>query len=765
MNEDRLARIQQWKRLRPTKSGELHKLLVGHGVPIRVVRPVAGQETTAGRYPPGAAWEKHLGPLDVDEAWLAQFRDTVTVDGIEMTVGAIAILGERAYGKGVSGGLDVIDVDPRSGGKESWERLVELEAVPKVLAWQRTASGGWHAFIHPLGLRKIRNLLPGLDYLAGTAAGEGRAFVYITPTLGISKGPDPEPGSNSRYVVDADLAEIALPEGYDWRGGADRLRELAVEHKRRPEKKPERAKSPTRRGGGSQELDPRWAGYLAGAVTQELDRLRELHGLPWDRGHGHDQTTYAVAATLLDLADSAWNPWTREEAESAWRAALDPAYTDHWIATKWRSAEASVTGDGRPEPDFTGHVPLDVSDIEQWGQALASGAAYDPDDPFCAGTTSDGADPLQAFERDVAKEIARERVRREARRRLAAESETGERFVVLTAAQLDEMPDEPRMRVAGMIPWGAGTLVVARRKVGKTTFVLNLVRSLLSGEKFLGEYDVIPVAENKKVAFLNYELSAGQMKIWVRDVGLRANSHLLVVNLKGCRNPLSHPEDRAALAEQLREANVEIVVVDPFRVAASGIEQNSASEVSAWLAELDDFVRAQVGATEVVLIAHAGKVGESARGNSALEDWPDSIINVEKRDDGQRTFGAFGRDVDIDTRFLSFEESTRRLTAGELVEEGRVAKARKLSDRDAAVVQIVRDNPGITTNKIAAKLSILRLGLRTTAELTRLIDVHEERGLLRREPGPRNSMQHFATDAQPANYAVGLEVFDDTPDD
>jgi hypothetical protein len=54
--------------------------------------------------------------------------------------------------------------------------------------------------------------------------------------------------------------------------------------------------------------------------------------------------------------------------------------------------------------------------------------------------------------------------------------------------------------------------------------------------------------------------------------------------------------------------------------------------VGAWLIGLDQFARAEVGARDVVLSAHAGWNGERTRGASALEDWADSIITMTKDD-------------------------------------------------------------------------------------------------------------------------------------
>ena len=131
------------------------------------------------------------------------------------------------------------------------------------------------------------------------------------------------------------------------------------------------------------------------------------------------------------------------------------------------------------------------------------------------------------------------------------------------AGLLDDVlarPLEPPYRIEDVLPSDAGLLVVAQRKTGKTTLELNLARSLITGDKFLGRFAVRPVKD--RVAILNYEVSAGQLARWANEAGV-PKDRLYLVNLRGRRNPLHHPEDRKRLAELLIENEVESVIVDP----------------------------------------------------------------------------------------------------------------------------------------------------------------------------------------------------------
>lgn len=73
--------------------------------------------------------------------------------------------------------FDVIDVDPRNGGKGSLASMIRDGLVPVVLRVVATPSGGWHLYVAPLGVGKF-NPLPGIDVQAGGA------FVLVPPSEG-----------------------------------------------------------------------------------------------------------------------------------------------------------------------------------------------------------------------------------------------------------------------------------------------------------------------------------------------------------------------------------------------------------------------------------------------------------------------------------------------------------------------------------------------------------------------------------------------------
>ncbi len=194
--------------------------------------------------------------------------------------------------------------------------------------------------------------------------------------------------------------------------------------------------------------------------------------------------------------------------------------------------------------------------------------------------------------------------------------------------------------------------------------MLNYARALLTGQPFLGEFPIIPLEQHQRIAFLNFEVGGKMLARWAHDIGIDED-RLYLVNLRGRRNPLGRDDDRAQLADQLRSLDVAVVMVDPFGRAYTGESQNDNAEVQRFLVDLDMFVRTEVGATDLVLAAHAGWDGERTRGASALEDWPDTIITLTgdgEGEDRKRFMRALGRDVEVVEDEVLMDPLTRNLS-------------------------------------------------------------------------------------------------------
>lgn len=312
-----------------------------------------------------------------------------------------------------------------------------------------------------------------------------------------------------------------------------------------------------------------------------------------------------------------------------------------------------------------------------------------------------------------------------------------------TLAEILARPAGPPQRIEGLIPAGGRLLLTAQRKVGKTTMVGNLARSLLSGEPFLGRFGVRPLEGSLVV--LNYEVSAATFATWMSEIGV-PEDRLIVVNVRGRQNLLADATGREALVRLALEAEAEALIVDPFGRAFTGKSQNEATEVSQWLGRLDE-VAEESGCSELIVTAHAGWDGDRTRGSSALEDWPD-VIAVMTRDatTDQRFLRADGRDVFIAEDALEYDPDTRLLTASGAGSRATVTSREKQLGLVQAVVAEVTARPGL--NVAALEKALQEDGHRFQhGAVGRAAGQAVDAGLLRRELGPRNSKLFYLTES------------------
>lgn len=328
--------------------------------------------------------------------------------------------------------------------------------------------------------------------------------------------------------------------------------------------------------------------------------------------------------------------------------------------------------------------------------------------------------------------------------RALAELEPAEPFDVGSLAEILARPDTERFRVGGLLLSEGFTTVVAARKTGKTTFNLNLADSLLSGRDFLGQFPVEPV--EGRIALLNFEVAAKQVAHWASLVGVDPD-RFDIVTLRGRRNPLLHPQDRADLAKYLREREVEFLFVDPFSRAFYGDSQQDNTQVQAFLSDLDVFARSEVGARDVVLNVHAGWNADRSRGASALEDHPDSIIWLKPgdREKGDRStyIEAKGRDVDVEEMQLAFDPATYRLSLTGEGSRREVKLAQKQSDLEPAILQLVAAEPGINTKGITENLRTARVPFQKGDE-TKALKAMLDAGRIGWRKGERNASLWYA---------------------
>lgn len=410
-----------------------------------------------------------------------------------------------------------------------------------------------------------------------------------------------------------------------------------------------------------------------------------------------DQVSSAIRGldALAELPVKGRHPWPGVPEGLGWD--LGPLYMAE------RLIQAANSGVGytieQAQADFMEHAPASEGSYDReykWGQAVkyvgTQPMPYEhPDEVFDPET---GQAKPEKMDKDVLAELHKLRVRHAAQEAFRSENEpSAPPFDSGTLGEILARPPEPPMRIDGLVPWDASTLLVAMRKTGKTTLTLNLARSLLTGRDFLGKFAVLPVSGI--VGILNYEVSGATLARWAEEHGLD-HRRFYMVNLRGRRNPLSHAQDRALLAARLRGRGVESLIVDPFGRAYTGVNQNDPGEVGTFLSDLDAFARTDVGARDLILTAHAGWVAEHSRGSSTIEDWPDSIITMTRdpKDQDIRFLSAMGRDIDMEEDRLDFDRPTRTLSLSGAGSRKRIKAVKEDAETKDDILDVLRANPG-----------------------------------------------------------------------
>nr|ABP44459.1 hypothetical protein Mflv_1981 [Mycolicibacterium gilvum PYR-GCK] len=241
--------------------------------------------------------------------------------------------------------------------------------------------------------------------------------------------------------------------------------------------------------------------------------------------------------------------------------------------------------------------------------------------------------------------------------------------------QLTETPPEVDWIVRDL--WVGNAQVNAQKKSGKTTLLMNAAVALLTGQPFLGQFEV-NVDSDCRVGYLNMELTKGQFNRWLRemDVPDDATKRLELYHGRELgRLDLANDVVAEWLIRWLRETGVSVLLMDPlgsFYDQPSGGDPNAA--YLRWWACLERVVL-EAGLRGVLIAHHAGyseEGGNRARGASAMMDKPDVNLtyrynvgegsHTDAPVDTKRYLSAFGRDVDIHEFELEYSAPTRLLT-------------------------------------------------------------------------------------------------------
>lgn len=305
---------------------------------------------------------------------------------------------------------------------------------------------------------------------------------------------------------------------------------------------------------------------------------------------------------------------------------------------------------------------------------------------------------------------------------------------------------EPAMKYAieDVLPVNGNAMIFAQYKTGKTTFVLEVVRSLVDRSPFLGTFGV---NTEGNVALWNYELAGDMMDSWLRDVEFEHPERLRLLNLRGKRIPMHTKPGQKWVIKWLRDRNIRTWIIDPAVRAMIGWGDENDNNAVTLFTDMLDEIKDKAGVSELIIAHHTGRAiqeqgEERARGATRWDDWPDSRWILTKINGGDTRFiRMLGRGKDLPERALSYEAEHRRLT---LVGGGDpLASADRATFEDRALATKILDfitaNPGLSKNKVMDGV-----GLTSQRKAGPILSALVSSGKVYTVAGPNKSQLHYA---------------------
>lgn len=240
---------------------------------------------------------------------------------------------------------------------------------------------------------------------------------------------------------------------------------------------------------------------------------------------------------------------------------------------------------------------------------------------------------------------------------------------------LDEPDEDASWLIGDLCAVDGHALLTAQKKIGKSSMLANLVRSLADGDPFLDHFPVRRLAEDERVVLLDFEMSRSRVKNELRVQSINTAGAVAADGLRGRGGEFNilDRKRRAEWAKVIRDLGCRVLIIDPLSpiIGALGLDENDNSQM-ARLCGAMSALKEESGARELIVAHHMGHSNERGRGASTLEGWPDSLWRlVADRDEGRepeadapRFLTAVGRDVALPETALTFDPTTKRLSLG-----------------------------------------------------------------------------------------------------
>lgn len=481
---------------------------------------------------------------------------------------------------------DFLDEDPRNGGDASVGELHAAGAWPVVFGEASTKSGGRHYVVSAMRERKVTGLLPGLDYQGGDETGQGRGFVWIAPTIGLSKAHTDESGRPVArpyaWTQEPDL-EWLSDFGRDARGASldgstDGLRQRLAGHRAKRTKRIEKARE--REGSKARDFTPAQMDHFL-APADAAVRSAAIGEIE-ERANAYACMLSHFVPALL-TAEQAYDRLTDALGETAY----DPTHpASSWEADKFIAVIADIGG--RAPGDWHAVRGTDpATHAEQIEQAVA---AVDPSGDEVTALLAEMLPPSVLRERKSPRYLIKGLLTMDSTPWLIGGPGSKKSFVALDMAA----------HVALGKPWQG-------RRVNKGIAILIMGEGAGSIGKRIKAWETKhgPMPDDA-LRVLPRPVQAGDPKAWA--VLIRACERL-----------------RAALDPELGM----FVVVDTQARATLGLDENSAQEMGVYVDAVTALKEVTGGC--VMSVHHTTKAGQGTRGSGALDGAQDTRLLMESK--------------------------------------------------------------------------------------------------------------------------------------
>lgn len=202
-----------------------------------------------------------------------------------------------------------------------------------------------------------------------------------------------------------------------------------------------------------------------------------------------------------------------------------------------------------------------------------------------------------------------------------------------------------------------------------TSLAINLYRSLVNTEPFLGTYPT--AVQGGRVAYFDYEMLPDQFRFWLKAGGdINFNRMVTPYHLRGQTLPLWDKRTRAKVVDWLKRNDTSAIIIDTAARAWAGLVENENSNTDMLrFTDSLDALKYEAGITDLFLVSHMGRQAqfmqsgeERARGATRLEDWMDAGWYMTKDENNVRYLRATGRGVDMEPIMLNYSAQSHRLS-------------------------------------------------------------------------------------------------------